>query len=80
MGRQTEQAAMHKERYLVPIRLNMIKLSGVGEDTMFIGIIEVGAWIRCVSGPGHLVCLHCVSPRRTSGKKAWSLPLQAANT
>jgi hypothetical protein len=42
MGRQTEQVAVHKDRYLVHLRLNVSKLSGVGEDTLFIGIMEVG--------------------------------------
>jgi hypothetical protein len=42
MGRQTEQVAVHKERHIVPVRLNISKLSGVGEDTLFIGIMEVG--------------------------------------
>jgi hypothetical protein len=41
MGRTTEQVAVHKERYLVPLQLNVSKLSGVGEDTLFIGILEV---------------------------------------
>jgi hypothetical protein len=41
MGRTTEQVAVHKERYIVPLRLNVSKLSGVGEDTLFIGIMEV---------------------------------------
>jgi hypothetical protein len=41
MGRTTEQVALHKERHIVPIRLNVSKLSGVGEDTLFIGIMEV---------------------------------------
>jgi hypothetical protein len=41
MNRQTEQVAVHKERHVVPVRLNVSKLSGVGEDTLFIGIMEV---------------------------------------
>jgi hypothetical protein len=45
MGRTTEQVAVHKERYLVPLSLNVSKLSGVGEDTLFIGIMEVGGAI-----------------------------------
>jgi hypothetical protein len=41
MGRTTEQVAVHKERHIVPVQLNVSKLSGVGEDTLFIGILEV---------------------------------------
>jgi hypothetical protein len=32
---------MHKERYVLPVSLNVTKVSGIGEDTMFMGILEV---------------------------------------
>jgi hypothetical protein len=47
MGRTTEQVAVHKERHLVPLSLNVSKLSGVGEDTLFIGIMEVRSLAMC---------------------------------
>jgi hypothetical protein len=47
MGRTTEHVTVHKDRYVVPILLNISKLSGVGEDTLFIGILEVSC---CLSG------------------------------
>jgi hypothetical protein len=41
MGRTTEQVAVHKDRQLVSINLTISKLKGVGEDTLFIGIMQV---------------------------------------
>jgi hypothetical protein len=41
MGRTTEQIGVHKEKHLVSLHLNISKLKGVGEDTLFIGILQV---------------------------------------
>jgi hypothetical protein len=49
MKRTTEQVAVHKERNIVPLRLTVTKLSGVGEDTLFIGIMEVSSSDVCLS-------------------------------
>jgi hypothetical protein len=32
---------MHKDKRLVPVRLTVRKISGIGEDTQFMGVIEV---------------------------------------
>jgi hypothetical protein len=50
MGRTTEQVGVHKERHLVSLHLNVSKLKGVGEDTLFIGIIQVSSRRKCRGG------------------------------
>ena len=43
--------ALHKERYVFPVMLTVAKVSGIGEDSCFMGIIEVrGSWAGCVWG------------------------------
>jgi hypothetical protein len=34
--------ALHKERHIIPVSFTVSKVSGIGEDTMFMGVIEVG--------------------------------------
>jgi hypothetical protein len=41
LNRTSNFVAMHKERYVLPVSLNVTKVSGIGEDTMFMGILEV---------------------------------------
>jgi hypothetical protein len=62
MGRTSDQVAVHKERYIVPLSLNVSKLSGVGEDTLFIGIMEVRTqWCPHPSGSCRLLSI-CHAP------------------
>jgi hypothetical protein len=44
MGRTTEHVGIHKDRQLVSLQLNVSKLKGVGEDTLFIGIMQVSLY------------------------------------
>lgn len=37
----TEFIAIHKDRFVFPVRLTVTHLSGVGEDSVFMGVIEV---------------------------------------
>jgi hypothetical protein len=46
MGHTTEQVAVHKDRQVVSISLTISKLKGVGEDTLFIGIMQVGCQVK----------------------------------
>lgn len=36
--------ALTKDKTTVSVRLHVAKLSGIGEDTMFIALFEVGAY------------------------------------
>jgi hypothetical protein len=36
--------ALHKERHVIPVSLTVSKVSGIGEDTMFMGVIEVSSF------------------------------------
>ena len=47
--------ALHKERYVFPIMLTVTKVSGIGEDSCFMGIIEVGRGSGSVCAPGMIV-------------------------
>lgn len=40
MNHRTEFVALHKDKYVIPIMLTVSKVSGLGEDTMFMGVIE----------------------------------------
>lgn len=40
MGRTTYQLGQHKERHLVPVYATITRVSGLGEDTVIMGIIE----------------------------------------
>ncbi len=33
--------ALHKERYVFPLRLAVSKVSGAGDDSLFMGVAEV---------------------------------------
>jgi hypothetical protein len=44
MNRTNSFVAMHKERYVLPVSITVTKVSGIGEDTMFMGILEVREW------------------------------------
>ena len=41
LDRTTEFIAIHKDRYVFPVKLTVTHLSGAGEDSMFMGMIEV---------------------------------------
>ena len=45
----TEFIAMHKNRSIFPVKLTVTHLSGVGEDCIFMGVIEVQTG-TCVGG------------------------------
>ena len=47
LDRTTEFIAIHKDRYVFPVKLTVTHLSGAGEDSMFMGMIEV-RWNECV--------------------------------
>lgn len=68
MGVTTEFVGLHKERHVFPLYLCVTKVSGVGEDSMFMGTLEV----RCST------CMHPMQaqlyPRCT--EDAW-LPMPA---
>jgi hypothetical protein len=44
LNRTVSFVAMHKERYVLPVTISVTKVSGIGEDTMFMGILEVREW------------------------------------
>lgn len=47
LDKTTEFIAIHKDRYVFPVKLTVSHLSGAGEDSMFMGMIEVrwdGGW------------------------------------
>jgi PAS domain S-box-containing protein len=37
-----EVVALHKERYVFPLRLVVTKVSGAGQDSLFMGVLRVG--------------------------------------
>ena len=41
MGCTSEFVAMRKDKSLLPVRLTVSHLTGVGEDSVFMGVIEV---------------------------------------
>ncbi len=41
MNRQMLQLALHKDRRLVPIFVTVMRLKGLGEDTLFIAVLQV---------------------------------------
>lgn len=43
----TDFIALHRDKYAVPILLNVAKVSGIGEDTMFMGVMEVSHPVQC---------------------------------
>lgn len=40
LDKRTEFVALHKERHVFAINLTVSKISGIGEDTMLMGIIQ----------------------------------------
>ena len=52
LDRTTEFIAIHKDRYVFPVKLTVTHLSGAGEDSMFMGMIEV-RWNECVTHERH---------------------------
>lgn len=40
MGRTRQVVALHKERSMFPINLTVARLSGVGTDTLSIGVLK----------------------------------------
>ena len=46
LGCTSEFVAMRKDKSLLPIRLTVTHLTGVGEDSVFMGVIEVGGCHR----------------------------------
>ena len=34
--------ALHKDRRMLTVQLQVARLSGIGEDTMFLGVMQVG--------------------------------------
>jgi hypothetical protein len=79
MGRTSEQVAVHKDRYLVPVQLNVSKLSGVGEDTLFIGIMEVSKALHCARAAcccGYMLNLTHQSPMSTQTPKRCRSPMR----
>jgi hypothetical protein len=41
LNKSNQFVALHKERHVIPVSLNVSKVSGIGEDTMFMGVLEV---------------------------------------
>lgn len=44
IGQITDFVALHRDRYVFAVKLGVVKISGIGEDTVFLGIAEVG-WL-----------------------------------
>jgi hypothetical protein len=42
----TSQVVMHKDKFLLPVKVSVRKISGIGEDMMLLGVIEVGGWVN----------------------------------
>lgn len=40
LEKMTSQVVLHKERYLLPVKLGIVHVSGAGEDTVFMGIFQ----------------------------------------
>jgi hypothetical protein len=53
LDRTTEFIAIHKNRSVFPVKLSVTHLSGAGEDSMFMGMIEVGRLL-------HVFVLECL--------------------
>jgi hypothetical protein len=43
IGQVRPMVALHKQKYVIPIRLGVSKVSGSGADSVFMGVIAVGA-------------------------------------
>jgi hypothetical protein len=41
LNKSNQFVALHKERHVIPVSLTVSKVSGIGEDTMFMGVLEV---------------------------------------
>jgi hypothetical protein len=41
-GKPSFLMALHKERYVIPVHLQVQRVSGVGSDSVFMGVIMVG--------------------------------------
>jgi hypothetical protein len=54
-----EVVALHKERYVFPLRLVVTKVSGAGQDSLFMGVLRV-------SGGGASCCRGCPGPATSS--------------
>jgi hypothetical protein len=54
IGHDNQFIALHKERHVVPVSVNVTKISGIGEDMLFMGVVEVGAESSCtIAGDQH---------------------------
>lgn len=40
----SEFVALHKERHVFAVNLTVSKISGIGEDTMLMGVLQVSCW------------------------------------
>jgi hypothetical protein len=49
MGGITSQLALHKDKRLVPIRLMVRKISGIGEDMLLVRVLGVRYPLGCRS-------------------------------
>jgi PAS domain S-box-containing protein len=52
MNKTVQQVAMHKDHHLIPITLSVTRVSGIGEDTLFMEVIEVSAAAAADGGDG----------------------------
>ena len=59
-----EVVGLHKERYVFPVSILVSKVSGTGDDALFMGVVKVSRGVGSVKGLGMESAAHLTGQYR----------------